>query len=188
MQIPLQITFHNIPPSPAVEAKIRTLVDKLERFYHRITSCRVIVDAPHRHQRNGKLYQVRIDITVPTGEIVIKRDPPERQSHEDIYVAIHNAFDAAKRKLQDHASILRQETKTHQVQPHGRIATLFPEEGYGFITTSDGSEVYFHRNSLLKADFEQLQVGDEVRFAQEAGEKGIQASTVRLIGKHHLLT
>ena len=186
MIIPLQITFHNIPPSEAVEAKIRSLADKLEHFYNRITSCRVIVDAPHRHQRNGKLYQVRIDITVPTGEIVVKRDPPERQSHEDIYVAIRDAFDAAKRKLQDHISMLRQETKTHEEQPYGQIATLFPDEGYGFIETSDGSEVYFHRNSLFNGDFEQLQVGDEVRFAEEEGDKGLQASTVRLIGKHHL--
>jgi ribosomal subunit interface protein len=186
MIIPLQITFHNIPPSEAVEAKIRSLVDKLEHFYNRITSCRVIVDAPHRHQRNGKFYQIRIDITVPTGEIVVKRNPPEHQSHEDIYVAIRDAFDAAKRKLQDHISRLRQETKTHAEQPHGQIASLFSDEGYGFIETPDGSEVYFHSNSLFNGDFEQLQVGDEVRFAEEEGDKGLQASTVRLIGKHHL--
>lgn len=186
MIIPVQITFHNIPPSEAVEAKIRSLVDKLEHFYNRITSCRVVVDAPHRHHHQGKLYQVRIDITVPTGEIVVKRDPPERQSHEDIYVAIRDAFDAAKRKLQDHVSMLRQETKTHAVQPHGRIATLFADEGYGFIETSDGSEVYFHRNSLFNGDFKQLQVGDEVRFVEEEGNQGTQASTVRLIGKHNL--
>ncbi|BAY09402.1 HPF/RaiA family ribosome-associated protein [Calothrix sp. NIES-2098] len=108
MRIPLQITFHNIPPSEAVEDKIRALAAKLDRFYNRITSCRVIVDVPHRHQRNGKLYQVRIDMTVPNGEIVVKRDPPERHSHEDIYVAIRDAFDIAKRKLQDHSSMLRQ--------------------------------------------------------------------------------
>ncbi|MBD2496575.1 HPF/RaiA family ribosome-associated protein [Nostoc sp. FACHB-280] len=186
MIIPLQITFHNIPPSEAVEAKIRSLADKLEHFYNRITRCRVTVDAPHRHQRNGKLYQVRIDITVPTGEIVVNRDPPEHQSHEDIYVAIRDAFDAAKRKLQDHTSMLRQETKTHEEQPHGRITSLFSDEDYGFIETPDGSEVYFHRNSLFNGDFEQLQVGDEVRFAEEEGDKGLQASTVRLIGKHHL--
>lgn len=188
MRIPLQITFHNIPPSEAVEAKIRSLVDKLEHFYNRITSCRVIVDAPHRHQRNGKLYQIRIDMTVPTGEIVVKRNPPERQSHEDIYVAIRDAFDAAKRRLQDHISMLRQETKTHEEQPHGQIVTLFPDEGYGFIETPDGSEVYFHRNSLFNGDFEQLQLGDEVRFAPEEGDKGLQASTVRLMGKNQSLS
>ncbi|MDZ8055314.1 MAG: HPF/RaiA family ribosome-associated protein [Aulosira sp. ZfuVER01] len=186
MRIPLQITFRNIPQSEAVEEKIRILAAKLDRFYNRITSCRVIVDAPHRHQRNGKLYQVRIDMTVPNGEIVIKRDPPERQSHEDIYVAIRDAFDAAKRQLQDHTRIVRQEIKTHEEPPHGRIVTLFPDEGYGFIETADGSEVYFHRNSLFNGDFEQLHVGDEVRFAEVEGDKGLQASTVRLIGKHHL--
>ncbi|MGB3639608.1 MAG: HPF/RaiA family ribosome-associated protein [Rivularia sp. (in: cyanobacteria)] len=105
---PLQITFHNIPPSETVEAKIRSLAEKLDRFHNRITSCRVVVDVPHQHQNHGKLYEVRIYMTVPTGEIVVKRNPPERQSHEDIYVAIRDAFNAAKRKLQEHTTMLRQ--------------------------------------------------------------------------------
>ena len=107
MITPLQITFHNIPPSETVEAKIRSLADKLDRFHNRITSCRVVVDVPHQHKNHGQLYEVRIYMTVPTGEIIVKRNPPQRQSHEDIYVAIRDAFDAAKRKLQDHTTMLR---------------------------------------------------------------------------------
>lgn len=108
MITPLQITFHNIPPSESVEAKIRSLAEKLDRFHNKITSCRVVVDLPHQSQNHGQLYEVRIYMTVPTGEIVVKRNPPQRQSHEDIYVAIRDAFDVAKRKLQDHTAMLRQ--------------------------------------------------------------------------------
>ncbi|NWF62353.1 MAG: HPF/RaiA family ribosome-associated protein [Fischerella sp.] len=187
MQLPLQITFHKMTPSEAIEAKIRRCAAKLERFYNRIISCRVIVDAPHRHQRNGKQYHVRIDLTVPNAELVVNRYPPKHQSYEDIYVAIRDAFDAAKRELQDYARLRRHETKTHELPPYGRIGKLFPEEGYGFIETADGDEVYFHKNSLCNGDFEQLQLGDKVRFAYSQGNKGPQASTVRLLGKHHLV-
>jgi cold shock CspA family protein/ribosome-associated translation inhibitor RaiA len=187
MQLPVQITFRDIPPSEAIEARIRQDAAKLDRFYDRIMGCRVIVESPHRHHYKGKIYHVRIDLTVPNGELVVKRDPPEHQTHEDIYVAIRDAFDAAKRKLQDYARFQRHETKAHEVPPYGWIATLFPDEGYGFIETSDGREVYFHQNSVLNSAFSQLEVGDEVRFAEEEGEKGLQASTVRLIGKHHPL-
>lgn len=104
---PLQITFHNIPPSEVVEAKIRSLAEKLDRFHNRITSCRVVVDVPHQSQNHGQLYEVRIYMNVPSGEIVVKRNPPQRQSHENIYVAIRDAFNVAKRKLQEHTSTQR---------------------------------------------------------------------------------
>ena len=104
---PLQITFHNIPASEGVEARIRSLAEKLDRFHNRITSCRVVVDVPHQSQNHGQLYEVRIYMTVPTGEIIVKRNPPQRKSHENIYVAIRDAFDEAKRKLQDLTSMLR---------------------------------------------------------------------------------
>ena len=75
MEIPLQITFRNMPPSEAIEDNIREKLSKLESFYDRIMSCRVIVEAPHRHHRKGNVYEVRIDLTVPGGELVINRSP-----------------------------------------------------------------------------------------------------------------
>ena len=187
MQLPLQITFRNMQPSAAVEAKIHEYVTKLDKFYNRIVSCRVVVEAPHRHHHEGNLYHIRIDLTVPGGESIVKRDPPEHQAHEDIYVAIRDAFSAARRKLQDYARKQRGDTKTHEVPPHGQVAALFPDEGYGFIETSDGREIYFHQNSLLGSVFSDLEIGSEVRFVEEEGDRGTQASTVRLIGKHHLV-
>ncbi len=207
MEIPLKITFRDMPPSKAVEANIREKAAKLESFYDRIMSCRVIVEAPHRHHHKGKAYQVRIDITVPGGELVINRapkrlkaaklptvepiekdfseshEPSKHAAHEDIYVAIRDAFNAAGRRLQDYARRQSGAVKTHETPSHGRISKLFPEEGYGFLETSDGREIYFHGHSVLEPGFAHIAVGTAVRFAEELGEKGPQASTVHVISR-----
>lgn len=181
MQVPLQVSFRNMPPSEAVEADIRERAAKLEEFYDRITSARVVVEIPHRRHRQGALFHVRLDLRVPGREIVVSREPGEHHAYEDVHVAIRDAFDAAARRLEDHAREERGKVKVHEPPPEGRIARLMPEDGYGFIATPDGSELYFHRNSVVDADFDRLRVGDQVRFAAEAGEKGPQASTVHLV-------
>jgi len=188
MQTPLQITFRNIDASPAVEAKVRKRVEELEQFYDRIISCRVMIEAPNRRHREGSLYHIRVDLKVPGREIVVKRDPPEHHAHEDIYVAVRDCFDAVRRQLEDHARRLRGDIKTHEAPGHGRIANLIAEKDYGFIDASDGTEVYFHRNAVAHESFDNLAVGDEVRFTvhPDEGEKGPQASAVVPIGKHHL--
>lgn len=182
----LQITFRNIDASPSVEEKVRERARELERFHDRILSCRVVIEAPNR-RRHGDLYHVRIDLKVPGREIVVKRDPPEHHAHEDIHVAVRDAFDAVRRRLEDHVRRRRGDVKTHDAPSHGRVASLFAERDYGFIEASDGSEVYFHRNSVVGGGFDKLAVGDEVRFSfhAEEGEKGPQASTVVAVGKHH---
>ncbi len=188
MQTPLQITFRNIDPSPAVEAKVRERINELEQFFDRIISCRVMIEAPHRRHLQGQLYHIRADLKIPGREIVVKRDPPEHQAHEDIYVAVRDCFDSVRRQLEDHIRRRRGDTKTHEVPGHGRIANLIAEKDYGFIAASDGTEVYFHRNAVAHEGFDKLSIGQEVRFAlhPEEGEKGPQASTVVPIGKHHL--
>lgn len=187
MQLPVQITFRHMDTSPAVEALIRERVDALERFYDRITACRVVVEVSARHHRKGKLFHIRVDLIVPGREIVVKRDPSEHHAHEDIMVAIRDAFDAARRQLEDHARNARGEIKTHEGPSHGHIARLFREDGYGFIRSSTGDEIYVHRNAVANDGFDALSEGDEVRFVvhEGEGEKGPQASTVVPIGKHH---
>ena len=186
MQVPLRISFQNMESSPAVEAHIRERAEALDRFFPHIVSCRVTVESSARQHRQGKMYNLRIALTVPGHEIAVKRDPPEHHAHEDILVAVRDAFDAARRQLEDYARRSRVETKTHEVPPHGRIAALMPE--HGFIRTSDGQEIYMHRNAVVGGKFDELAVGDEVRYAlhEGEGEKGPQASTVNPIGKHHL--
>ncbi len=189
MQRPLQIAFRNMEPSEAVEADIRERVERLERFYDRITGCRVVVEAPHRHQHKGKLYDVRIDIDVPNEAIVVQRSGPENQAHEDVYVSVRDAFGAATRRLQDYVRRAGGRVKVHEAPMHGRVIRLMPEKGYGFIESSEGQEVYFHRNSVVEGSFGDMKVGQEVRIvvANGEGEHGAQASTVRPVGKHHLV-
>jgi len=183
MQLPLQITFRDMEPSEAVETKIRERAAKLDEYYDRIMSCRVVVEEPHRHRHQGKLFHVRIDLTVPNGELVVNREPAAHHAHEDVYVAVRDAFNAAQRRLADYARRQRRDVKTHESTPAARVARLFPDEGYGFIEAPDGHEVYFHKNSVLNDAFERLEVGSVVQFLEEQGDKGPQASTVRLLPK-----
>jgi len=188
MQVPLQITFRHMDTSDAVAARIRERAAELERFFGRIMSCRVAVECRHPRRRQGNLFRVRVDLKVPGREIVVGRDPAANRGHEDIYVAIRDAFDAAQRLLEDHARQVRRDVKLHAVPDHGRIVRLLPEKNCGFILAADGNELYFHRNSVANGGFDKLAVDDEVRFVAQHSEspEGPQASTVVPLGKHHL--
>lgn len=186
MQTPLEIVYEGMDPSDSVDDRLREEVDKLEQFFGRITSCRVVVEKPHRHNQKGNLYTVRLHLTLPGGgEVAVSRHPGEHHAHEDVYVAIRDAFKAARRQLQDTARKNQGKVKSHEAVPHGQVTKLLSYEGYGFITTSDGREIYFHRNSVAGDAFDKLEIGDAVRFAEDMGEKGPQASHVQPIGKHH---
>jgi ribosomal subunit interface protein len=187
MKLSPEITFRGLSRSAALEADIREKLDKLDRFFPQIMSCRVMVEAQHKHQHQGNIYHVRIDLTVPGKELAVSRDPGQHQAHEDVYVALRDAFDAARRQLEDYARVLRGDVKHHEVPDHGRVVELVPGEDFGRIETPDGRLVYFHRNSVLEGGFDQLQEGDEVRFAEEQGDAGPQASTVHRIGKRHIV-
>jgi cold shock CspA family protein/ribosome-associated translation inhibitor RaiA len=187
MQVPVEIDFRNMERSEAVEDDIRQHVEKLEEFFDRITSCRVVLEAPHQHHHQGNLYHVRILLSVPRRELIVDREPSEHHAHEDIHVTIRDAFKAMRRQLEDYVREMRGDVKAHARPPHGKVARLFREEDYGFIETPDGRELYFHRNAVLDDAFDGLTLGAEVRFEEEAGDKGPQASTVRLVGRHHHL-
>jgi cold shock CspA family protein/ribosome-associated translation inhibitor RaiA len=188
MQLPLQITFRHMAPSPALEARIRQRAEELDQFFDRITSCRVVVEPANRRHQQGNLFEVHIDLTVPGREIAIGRDSGTNHAHEDAHVAVRDAFDSAKRLLEDHARRRRGEAKLHTVPDHGRVARLLPDRDCGFITTPEGNEIYFHRNSVAGGAFDKLAIGSEVRFVMQHSEsaEGPQASTVVPLGKHHL--
>ncbi|MDH3872304.1 MAG: HPF/RaiA family ribosome-associated protein [Gammaproteobacteria bacterium] len=115
MQIPLQIIFHNMEPSDAVEANIKEKAAKLERFSDKITSCRVTVEAPHKHHHKGNIYHIAVDIVVPDAEVVVSRSPQDNHAHEDIYVAIRDSFNSARRQLEDYELKRRGKIKSHQI-------------------------------------------------------------------------
>jgi cold shock CspA family protein/ribosome-associated translation inhibitor RaiA len=183
MQIPLQITFEGgLEASDALRARIEREATKLERFHDRITSCRVAVIGRGGRRRHGDLYAVRLQITGPgVADVVIDRNPPADHAHEDAFVTVRDAFAAARRRLQDRRRRSMGQVKAHEETPVGRVTRLFPAEGYGFLESSDGREIYFHRNALVNDDFERLSPGAQVRFFEREGDKGPQASTVRLV-------
>ncbi len=188
MQLPLQITFRHMDPSPALDARIRERVEELDHLFDRITSCRVVVESSHRHHQQGNLFEVHVDLIVPGREIVVGRERGGNHAHEDAHVAVRDAFDAARRQLEDYVRGRRGDVKLHTVPEHGRIARLLPDRDGGFIMTPGGDEIYFHRNSVANGSFDTLEVGAEVRFVAQHSESaaGPQASTVVPLGKHHL--
>ena len=119
MEQPLQLQFRNLDHSPAIEAAVRKHVDKLKFFNGDSISCREAIESPHKHQYKGKLYHVVVDVRVPGKEIVVSRAPDDQRAHEDVYVAIRDAFDAARRQIQDHVRIRRGKVKTHESPPQG---------------------------------------------------------------------
>ncbi len=182
MQTPLQITFRNIPRSDAVEARIREKAAKLEKFHPRIMSCHVVVEELDRHHHQGKQFSVRLDIGVPGHELVVDRD-----HHEDIYVALRDAFNAAGRKLEEVVRTDRREVKAHAVPQHGKVARLFPGEGYGYIETADGRELYFSSDNVVSPSFDRLETGVAVQFVEDVSGEGRQHATRVSAGKHHAL-
>lgn len=201
--IPLQVTFRGLPHSETLAAEVRERVAWLEQFYTDILRCRVLVELPHRHRRDGRHFHVRIEMTVPGGApIIVTHDPSlhgrlkdieDEEHHKDAdidsvhkygLVAVHEAFDAARRRLEDFAREQRGAIKTHEVPAHGQVVELSIVDGYGFIESGE-ARIYFNRASVLDDAFDQLAVGTPVTFVEEQGEKGPQASTVRVLGKHH---
>ena len=175
MQVPLELSARRATLSPKIEADLRARVDKLERFYHRITRCRIAVEGPSNHHQEGGPWRVRVDVAVPGNELVADKESAT------LNAAIQDAFDAAERQVEEFARIRRGEVKTSITPPEGTVLRLFPEEGFGFLAGEDGRELYFHRNSVLEPGFESLAVGARVRYAEEQGFEGPQASTVSVL-------
>ena len=188
MQVPLEITFDNSEPSEAIRSEVEKHAKRLEKCYDRITSCNVVVVAPQTRHRTGGLFKIDIRIAMPDHkDVIVNKTHGNMPEHEHVGVAIKDAFAAAQRQIEDAVREMRGQVKPHEAEDHGRVSKFMAGDAYGFIETSDGREVYFHRNSVLDDAFDRLTVGSEVRFVEELGEKGPQASTVHEIGKHHLL-
>lgn len=186
MQTPVEIDFQGIEGTPDVRASIEQHVDALEQRFGRVTACRVVLKGPGGHHRIGP-YEINIRLALPNGrEINVAHTAQADERHNDLTFAIADAFKRARRRLQDHARRMQGQVKQHESQPMGIVKDLDPLGEFGLLEAADGHEVYFHRNSVLDGAFDRITIGTHVIFAEEMGEKGPQASTVKLLGKHGL--
>jgi cold shock CspA family protein/ribosome-associated translation inhibitor RaiA len=202
MQLTPTITFRGMKHSRALESDILIRIAKLEHYYQSLVGCRVLIEFRERHHEAGNRFHVRIDLTVPNGEIVVSHEATLHGMIQDLdtprlskstepdparkhaVVAIHEAFDTMRRRLQDLARRRRGAVKAAVRQPRGKIAEIFPVDRYGYIEAADGHQVYFQKNSVLGNAFDRLKVGSLVSYAEEKGEKGPQASTVKIVHPH----
>ncbi len=177
----VQLTFHGLQPSVSLSDYVQKKADKLTKLNERITHVRVALEAPHRHHRMGNAFRVRIDIGIPREEIIIDRHH-KGSGQDDAYAAIDIAFEDAARALRDESRVARGDVKHHEEHAHhGVIFKLFSYEGYGFIRTDEGRDVYFHRNAVENGGFERMRRGSRVRFSESEESDGGHASHVVLL-------
>ena len=184
MESPVHIDFQGMNPSELLRGRVLKHVAGLEQRFGRITACRVTIKAPSEHHHSGGLYEINIRLSLPQGrEVDVGRTATSDERHADPDFAVNDAFKRARRRLQDQCRRLRGQVKAHEGQPIGTVTRL--DETFGFLEAADGHEIYFHKNSVLNAS-QQVPPGTRVTFFEEMGEKGPQASTVRVLGKHSL--
>jgi ribosomal subunit interface protein len=186
MNVPLELSFHHLENTDALEALVRQKVAHLEKLFNRISSCRVAVERSHsgRSQSNGRdPFRVRVDVTVPPStELVAVKQDTDLKPHQDIYIAVRQAFAAVERQLKRHSQRLHGSEVAASGAPLGYVQELYPEEDYGFIRTSDDRELYFHRNALSSGTFEALVVGQAVHFNETLSDQGPKATRVKPFG------
>jgi cold shock CspA family protein len=189
METPVQIDFQGMAASASVRDSIMKHVNQLEERFGRITAGRVAVKGPGGHHHKGGLYEITIRLALPEGrEVIVDHTAQNDERYSDLNFSINDTFKRARRQLQDQVRKLQGQVKHHEGAPVGTVVELDPLGQFGFIETDDGREIYFHCNSVLGGEFPQLTVNSRVTYAEEMGEKGPQASTVRLVEKHKLRT
>lgn len=182
MQKPIQVAFQGIPVSDGIEAACIEEAEKLDHYFDKITSCRVVVAQSHKHHRKGNLFEIRIELGLPGDTIAVNRVPAEHKEDEDVHVAVGEAFHKVRRQLEDYVRRRRGQVKVHAEPPRGRVVELNGQAGSGRIEDAEGRSVHFLRNAVQGSSFEQLEIGTEVRFSEEQDERGLRATSVRAIG------
>jgi len=188
MQVPLEIAFHNIESSDWAENEIRSHVADLERMYDRLTSCRVRVDQRAKNSNGTIPPVVHIELGIPGHkDLVVSHEPDHLQrkyQRPDLHNAINEAFRIAERRLLDLKEQRDGRTKdAHHDAPNqflGQVAEIDPAGDFGFLMTKEGGMLYFHRNSVIVGEFEDLRRGDEVHYVEDVGDTGPVASKVRV--------
>ncbi len=183
MQIPLEISYRDVNKTPELDSLVREKIDKLEKICDYMTSGRVAIEKPQQNLKAGSPFRVRLEFRIPPQhQIIVKREPGEGDRNDPLEAVIRDAFEAARKQIRELVDKNRKEIKKHPEQEVSAIVNrIFPEEGYGFIRSMDGRDIYFHKNSVVNNEFGSIKEGTGVRFFEEQGEKGPQASTVQVV-------
>jgi cold shock CspA family protein/ribosome-associated translation inhibitor RaiA len=184
METAPHIDFQGMEASDEVRERIAHRLSRLEERYGRVTACRVTVRAPSGRHQTGGLYEIKIHLSLPDErEVAVDRTPHLDERFQSLDFALDDAFNRASRQLQDEVRLMRGKVKHHAGPEVGVIRKMMLDEGYGFLESADGREVYFHRNSVVDPGFDSLKLRQRVTFAEEDGEKGPQASRVTPLGE-----
>jgi ribosomal subunit interface protein len=189
MQQEPEITFHNLDRSPALEAEIRSRIDKLDQLYDRLVGVRVSIEALHNQHRTGNVHECHITLMVPGPDINVSRKPHkarEKYQNPDVYTAVRDAFQAAERQLKAYKQKQGGEVKRHVPLMQGQVAEVNKEAGFGYVLTAEGQLLYFSQSAVLAGDFDRYERGDVVHYVQVEGETGPSASKVWRGSEHDL--
>lgn len=182
MQTQPTVSFDGVPVDEAVRDAALDHVADLEQCCRDLVGCHVVVSQPHRHHRRGNLWSVRVEAIVPGADVVVNHTHRLDHAHEDVHVALRDAFEATRRRLEGRSRERRGEVKLHRPHEEGRILRVLGGGEYGFIAAADGREIYVHAHALGGLPLAGLPPGTPVRFAVEEGEEGPQAAWVKPIG------
>ncbi len=185
MQVPPEITYEGVERTSALDDLINKNIAKLEKTCDYIISAHIAIESYSRRHRTGNYFRVRIDLRIPPKhEMVVKRTSEASRQFEPLPAIIRRTFDSAERQLESLVERQRHEVKVHpQNEVMAIVDKLFPDEGYGFLRSLDGQQIYFHKNSCLHGEWERLKPGTGVRYTEQEGEKGPQASSVEIVDK-----
>jgi ribosome-associated translation inhibitor RaiA len=184
-KFPIKITFRNMRGFHKVEDKIRSKIHKFEQYHNRIMGCQVCVEICNRHQHQGKLFRVTINLKIPEGQIVISHGPASNRAYEDVHIAVRDAFDAAIRRLQDHTLKHQRTVKHHEIPLHGKVLEIDPKNNHGYIKTSDGRLIEFDRGNINNGRFNDLDIGDEVKYYELNDKKKFMMRNLKKLDRHH---
>jgi cold shock CspA family protein/ribosome-associated translation inhibitor RaiA len=187
MQTPVEIDFQGLQANEQLRSCVTKNISTLEQRFGRITACRVVIKGPSERHRKGGAFDISIRLSLPQGrEVDIARSEKAWADNRllDPVVAVNDAFKRARRRLQDHARRMQGHVKSREALPVATVKRFNAAGGFGFLETADGREVYFHKNSILDDSIRDVMPGTRVTFFEEMGDKGPQASTVKVLGKH----
>ena len=184
MQVPMEITYRDMDRSTFVDELIARKSAKLKRVCPHMISCRVALSKEQKQQRRGNEHKIVVSMRVPQGhDLVVTRKAVLHNLGEDLPTLVREAFEAAERQLKDLTEQQQRKVKVHpEQQTQAFVDKLFPGEDYGFIRSTDGQDIYFHRNSVVNAGFDELKIGDGVNYELVEDDQGVHASSVRLVG------